>query len=282
MCPATPPWTRPRPWARPRWPSAIPIRRPWRPCISANGPPLRRKSGWRRFYSRCDLVVAPSLYIAGRLAEAGVGQVTVQPLGVDLDLFHPGRADRDTVRADLGLGPKTRLLVFAGRPAREKNLETLLDMLDLLGEDYRLMMIAAGAYLRPHRQVIGLDYVRDPRQLARLIASCDAFVHANDQEPFGLVVLEAMASGVPVVGPGTGGVGELIDDSVGQVAQRANAQGMADAIEALFSRDLRALSHAARQRAESRHGWSRTFESLMRSYGRLTGVDLDAPARFAS
>jgi alpha-1,6-mannosyltransferase len=235
-----------------------------------------------KFYSRCDLVVAPSRYIAGRLAEAGVGQVTVQPLGVDLDLFHPSRADRDTVRSDLGLDPKTRLLVFAGRPAREKNLETLLDMLDLLGEDYRLMMIAAGAYLKPHKQVIGLDYVRDPRQLARLIASCDAFVHANDQEPFGLVVLEALASGVPVVGPGAGGVGELIDDSVGQVAHRANAEGMAEAIEALFARDLAALSLAARARAEERHGWSRTFESLMQTYGRLTGLNLDVPTQLAS
>ena len=235
-----------------------------------------------KFYSRCDLVVAPSQYIAGRLAEAGVGQVTVQPLGVDLDLFHPSRADRETVRSDLGLGPSTRLLVFAGRPAREKNLETLLDMLDLLGEDYRLMMIAAGAYLKPHKQLISLDYVRDPRQLARLIASCDAFVHANDQEPFGLVVLEALASGVPVVGPGTGGVGELIDESVGQVAQSATAQGMAQAVDALFARDLPALSRAARERAEDRHSWSRTFESLMQTYGRLTGLNLDSPARLAS
>ena len=115
-----------------------------------------------KFYSRCDLVVAPSRYIAGRLAEAGVSQVTVQPLGVDLGLFHPSRADRDTVRSDLGLDSKTRLLVFAGRPAREKNLETLLDMLDLLGEDYRLMMIAAGAYWA--NQAWGSYWSWDPKE----------------------------------------------------------------------------------------------------------------------
>ena len=235
-----------------------------------------------KFYGRCDLVAAPSRYIAGRLAEAGVDKVAVQPLGVDLDLFHPGRADRQTVRADLGLSPRTKLLVFAGRPAREKNLETLLEALDLLGEDYRLMMIAAGAYLRPHKQVLGLGYVRDPKLLARLIASCDAFVHANDQEPFGLVVLEALASGVPVVGPNTGGVSELIDDSLGQVAHRATGQGMAEAIEALFARDLDALSKAARARAEARHGWSRTFDGLMQTYGALLGQNLSAPAPLAS
>jgi alpha-1,6-mannosyltransferase len=208
--------------------------------------------------------------------------VAVQPLGVDTDIFHPGRADRDLVRQDLGLSPKTRLLVFAGRPAREKNLETLVDAVELLGGDYRLLLIAAGSNLKPHPQTICLDYVRDSRQLARLIASCDAFVHANDQEPFGLVVLEALAAGVPVVGPSTGGVSELIDDSVGQVAHSATGAGMAEAIEALFARDLPALSAAARARAEARHSWVRTFDNQLNIYGGLVGNALAAPAKLAS
>ena len=232
-----------------------------------------------KFYSRCDLVTAPSHFIAGRLAEQGVDKVAVQPLGVDLDMFHPSRADRETVRRDLGLDSDIRLLVFAGRPAREKNLETLIEAVEQLGDNYRLMMIAAGSYLKPHKQVISLDYVRDPRQLARLIASCDAFVHANDQEPFGLVVLEALAAGVPVVGPSTGGISELIDETIGQVAHRATGAGMAEAIDALFARDLQALSLAARTRAEDRHSWNRTFESQMRTYGALLGRDLDRPAQ---
>ncbi len=168
-------------------------------------------------------MIAPSHYIAQRLAEAGVTRVAVQPLGVDIDIFHPGRADREVVRRDLGLSPDERLLVFAGRPAREKNLETLVEAVEKLGPRYRLMLIAAGANLKPHPQVIGLNYVRDARQLARLIASCDAFVHANDQEPFGLIVLEALAAGLPVVGASTGGVSELIDEAVGQRAHDATA-----------------------------------------------------------
>jgi alpha-1,6-mannosyltransferase len=232
-----------------------------------------------KFYSRFDMVVAPSHYIAGRLAEAGVHRIAVQPLGVDIDVFHPGRADRDLVRSDLGLSSQTRLLVFAGRPAREKNLETLVEAVEKLGDDYRLLLIAAGANLKPHPQTICLDYVRDSKQLARLLASCDAFVHANDQEPFGLIVLEAMAAGLPVVGPSTGGVSELIDDSVGQRAIEATASGMAEAIEALFARDLKALSKAARTRAEERHSWDRTFTGLMNIYGGLLGAtpSLTAP-----
>lgn len=231
---------------------------------------------WAKFYSRFDRVIAPSQYIAARLAESGVPRVVVQPLGVDTEIFHPRRGDREWVRRDLGLGPDTRLLVFAGRPAREKNLETLVEAVDMLGDRYRLLLIGAGANLKPHAQVISLNYVRDSKQLARLIASCDAFVHANDQEPFGLIVLEAMAAGLPVVGPSTGGVGELIDEEVGQRALDATGAGMAEAIEALFSRDLEALSGAARLRAEQRHSWDGAFQGLMGVYGDVLGLDPSA------
>jgi alpha-1,6-mannosyltransferase len=231
---------------------------------------------WAKFFSRFDRVIAPSAYIAQRLAEAGVPRVSVQPLGVDIEVFHPGRADREVVRSDLGLASDERLLVFAGRPAREKNLETLVEAVEKLGPRYRLMLIAAGANLKPHPQVIPLGYVRDPKQLARLIGSADAFVHANDSEPFGLIVLEAMAAGLPVVGPSAGGVSELIDEEVGQVAREATAAGMAEAIDALFARDLAAVSAAARRRAEERHTWDHAFRGLMRTYGEVLGKDLRA------
>ena len=242
---------------------------------------LPAQKRWARFYARFDLVMAPSRHIVQRLKDSGVERVKLQPLGVDVDLFHPGRADRLAVRRRLGLTPDARLLIFAGRPAREKNLEALLGAIELLDEDCRLLLVGAGRDVWPQERVICLDYERDPRQLARLLASCDAFVHANDQEPFGLVVLEALAAGLPVVGPSRGGVGELIDETVGQRAARADAAGLAEAIDALFARDLAVLSAAARARALNRHSWDRTFEGLMAIYGELLGRDLMAnpPAR---
>ena len=239
---------------------------------------LPAQKRWARFYARFDLVVAPSRHIVRRLEDSGVTQVALQPLGVDVGLFHPGRADRIAVRRRLGLEPATRLLVFAGRPAREKNLEALLGAVELLGDDYRLLLIGAGRDLWSQDRVICLDYERDPRQLARLLASCDAFVHANDQEPFGLVVLEALACGLPVVGPSRGGIAELIDESVGQRAAETTAAGLAEAVAALFERDLAVLSQTARTRALTRHSWSRTFEGLMRIYGGLLGRELLAGA----
>jgi alpha-1,6-mannosyltransferase len=159
--------------------------------------------------------------------------------------------------------------VFAGRPAREKNIDSIVCAVERLGEPYHLLLVGAGKDVKVSPRVISLDYERDPIALASLIASCDACVHANENEPFGLVVLEALAAGLPVVGPSKGGVAELIDEEVGQNAAAVDPAGLAEAIEALFARDLAAIGQAARRRAEQRHGWDTTFEGLTRIYGEL-------------
>lgn len=226
---------------------------------------------WAQAYQRFDHVIAPSQHTASRLAEAGVDKVTVLQLGVDTDLFHPSRGDRAKLFRRLGLPQDSRLLVFAGRPAREKNVESMVAAIERLGAPYHLLLIGAGRDSRASERVICLDYERDPHKLASLVASCDAFLHANENEIFGLVVLEAMAAGLPVVGPNKGGVGELIDNTVGQHADGADPEALAEAIEALFARDLPTLAQAARRRAETRHGWEHTFGALTRLYAELIG-----------
>lgn len=224
---------------------------------------------WAQAYQRFDHVVAPSRHTANRLAEAGVERVTVQPLGVDTDLFHPSRGDRAKLLKRFGLASDTRLLVFAGRAAREKNIDGMICAVERLGGPYQLLLVGAGRDARFSPHVICLDYERDPQKLASLMASCDAFLHGNENEIFGLVVLEAMAAGLPVVGPSKGGVGELIDETVGQRARTSDPAGLAEAIEALFAGDLEALATAARLRAETRHSWDATFQGLTRLYGDL-------------
>ncbi len=229
--------------------------------------PARRQ--WAETFARFDRVVAPSRHMAERLGEAGIDRVAIQRLGVDLDLFHPDRADRPALLRRLGLPARTRLLVFAGRPAREKNIDAMICAIERLGDPYRLLLVGAGGESRFTRRVVSLDYESDPLALAGLIASADAFPHANENEPFGLAALEALAAGTPVIGPRRGGVGELIDESVGQCAEGVEPAALAEAIEALIARDLPALSAAARRRAESRHGWDATFQGMTRLYGEL-------------
>jgi alpha-1,6-mannosyltransferase len=226
---------------------------------------------WSTFFKRFDQVVAPSRHIAERLADAGITRVTLQPLGVDTDMFHPRGRDPDGVRRELGLSHETRLLVFAGRPAKEKNVDVLLAAAAKLGSPYHLLLIGAGKDQPPQENATFLDYVSDPKALTRLISSCDAFVHANAQEPFGLVIIEAMACGLPVVGMSSGGAGELVDEQVGQPAREPSESAVAEAIAALFERDLEALGRKARARAVERHSWDNAFRGLSSLYGRLTG-----------
>jgi alpha-1,6-mannosyltransferase len=224
---------------------------------------------WAQAYQRFDHVVAPSQHTATRLAEAGVERVSVHPFGVDTDLFHPGRGDREALLRRHHLPSNSRLLVFVGRPAREKNVDGMIEAVEKLGGPYRLVLIGAGKDARASDRVVSLDFERDTARLAALVASCDAFLHANENEIFGLVVLEAMAAGLPVIGPDKGGVGELIDEAVGQPAASSDPADLADAIEALFARDVAAISKAARHRAETRYSWDQTFQGLTRLYAQL-------------
>lgn len=233
-------------------------------------------SFWAQAYQRFDHVVAPSRHMAARLADAGVHRLSIQQLGVDTDLFHPDRGDRDKLLSRLGLSADTRLLVFAGRPAREKNIESMVAAVERLGAPYKLLLVGAGKDMTWSPSVVSLDFERDPVRLAALLASCDAALHANENEIFGLFVLEAMAAGLPVVGARRGGVGELIDIQVGQPAETVEPAGLAAAIEALFARDVAEVGRAARRRAETRHGWDATFEALTRLYGGLV-ADNTAP-----
>ena len=226
---------------------------------------------WARLFGQFDRVVSPSRYIARRLEEAGIKDIVIQPLGVEVDTFRPDRGDRDWLLKKLNLPASARLLCFAGRPAREKNIGVLIEAVQRLGAPYHLVLVGAGAGLPAEERVISLPYEANPKAVARIIASCDAFVHANDKEPFGLIVLEAMACGRPVVGVNAGGVMETVDDSVGQLAKSADPVHYAAAIEALFARDIEAIGVAARARAVDRFSWGRVFEDLCVTYADVSG-----------
>jgi alpha-1,6-mannosyltransferase len=226
---------------------------------------------WAKLFGQFDRVVSPSRFIARRLEEAGVGNIVIRPLGVEIDTFRPDRRDREWLLKKLDLPASARLLCFAGRPAREKNIDVLIDAVQMLGDPYHLVLVGAGAGMPAEERVISLPYEKDPARVARIIASCDAFVHANDKEPFGLIVLEAMACGRPVVGVNAGGVAETVDESVGQLSASADPRAYAEAVAALFERDIDLIGRNARVKTVEQFAWNRVFEDLSMVYGDLTG-----------
>jgi alpha-1,6-mannosyltransferase len=216
------------------------------------------------------LVLAPSAHLAQRLRDAGIRPVEIQPLGVDVDVFRPGVADPG-VRAALGIPADARLLVFAGRLSPEKRIPVLRAAMHRLGPSYHLLLVGSGCRARPASNITLVNYQQDPRQLARLLASADAFVHAGDQETFGLIALEALACGVPVIASHAGALPELVDATVGRTFRPGDARALATAVGGLFERDAGPLRIAARRRAEA-HSWQTVCGDLLARYERLLGI----------
>ncbi len=221
----------------------------------------------RQLYDGFDLVLAPSALMHERLMDAGIHHTAIQPLGVDVEIFHPSRRDA-LLRQRLGLPADTRLLVYAGRFAIEKNIPALVRTVERLGRPYHLLLIGGRRREHVNSRVTVLPYQRNSERLAALLASCDALIHAGDQETFGLVAAEAMACGLPVIAVGGGAIAEIVDDSVGLLAP--SAQALDEAVAAVFAGDVPALARAARRRAVMSHSWESVFRQLLGRYATLT------------
>ena len=206
------------------------------------------------------------------LLEWGDERVAWQPLGVDTTAFRPSHA-APTWRAEHGIAAEARVLVYAGRFAPEKHLEVLADAVARLGAPYVLVAIGAGPSPPPAgARVRVLPFVPGVAALARALASADAFVHAGDQETFGLSALEAMACGTPIVVRDAEGLAELADGRCGLAVERGSGAAFAEAIAALFEGDRSSLRAAARARAEA-SDWERVLPDLLDHYQGLIGSD---------
>ncbi len=231
----------------------------------------------RRLYRHFDRVLAPSRVMADKLERLGVERVQVQPLGVDINQFHPRLADPQA-RGRLGIPDNARLLIFAGRGSREKHVPLLLRTMQFLGPNYHLLLVGSHMPTRTPANVTVLDHFIDQGELARLMASSDAMLHAGDQETFGLVILEAMASGLPVVGVRAGAVAELVVPGTGLLAVPRCADSMAQSVRALFADGSPEMGRLARRHVENHYAWERVLPSLLGHYRELCG---DVPLQAA-
>ncbi len=219
-------------------------------------------------YRQFDMVLAPSQYIAQKLSDMGIKRVRYQPLGVDTTTFSPQRFDNN-LRGRLGLAEDTRLLIYAGRFTKEKDLPLLIKAVERLGDPYHLLMVGDGCKLPKSSRVTHLRFQHDAKELATLIASSDVLVHPGAQETFGLIVLEAMSCGIPVLGMKAGGVAELIDDDTGISVKPDSVQALMEGIRNIYECDLMALGINARQKVQQKYDWSQIMPQFMEQYASL-------------
>lgn len=218
-------------------------------------------------YQRFDLVLAPGDALADTLRRWGVPRVATQPLGVDTAVFHPQAANpvwRVRLARRLDLSPHAKLLVYSGRFATEKNLPLLVDALARLGPGHALICAGSGPRPPSGPGVFRMAPIADSRRLARLVASADCYVHAGDQETFGLGVLEAMACGTPVVVPARGGLGELAA-GVGHRVHETGPAAWAETIRAALTEGRGARSARALVRARE-HDWQPVLQQWSERY----------------
>lgn len=228
-----------------------------------------------KLYRNFDRVLAPSTVMAEKLLRLGVENVHVQPLGVDLTTFHPSHRDAQ-LKAQLGLSEDTRLLVFAGRGSREKNLPILLDCMRQLGAGYHLLLVGSNMPAQVPDNVSVIDHFSPPAEVARLLASADALLHAGDQETFGLVILEAMASGTPVVAVAAGAFTEIVPSDCGLLCEPNDPTDMAAAVRELFTADTERMGMAAREYVERSYAWDTVVEGLLNHYSAVLDTRLPA------
>jgi len=243
----------------------------------------------RRFGA--TLTGSPALHAA--IERIGIANVHRVPLGVDLDTFHPSRRDREVWR-EHGLDPARPVAVFAGRLDGEKRVRVLAEAHRRLagGSDLQLALIGDGplrgelvsrAATDPRLAV--LPYQREPRRLARLLASADLYVTAGPHETFGLSVVEAQACGLPVVGVRAGALIERVPPELGHLAAPDDPESLAIELAAILAEDLGAIGARARAHVEENFSWRRTFERLLEVYRGLlpeahpAGATATVPAR---
>jgi alpha-1,6-mannosyltransferase len=219
-------------------------------------------------YRRFDAVFALSENGgAGKLRMLGIDKVDVVPLGVELGEFGPERRD-EKLREKLGLTAGQPLLVYVGRLDGEKKPDLVVDAFRRLPRSLgaKLALIGEGplkaeiAALRDERIVMP-GYVRDRAKLARWLASSDIYVSGMADETFGVSIIEAQASGLPVVGVAAGAMIDRVTDSVGRLGPVGDPAAMASNISAVWKADRRSMATEARAHALE-FSWDRSMEAL--------------------
>ncbi len=222
-----------------------------------------------RLYSRFDAVYALSEHGgAAKLRALGVEPIDVVPLGVELGEFSPGKRD-PRLRVQLGVGENDPMLIYAGRLDVEKRPQTVVKAFLRLPEalNASLVLLGDGPLREPMldlakgRRVHAPGYVGDRAELARWLASADIYVSGMADETFGISIIEAQASGLPVVGIGAGAMLDRVPRELGRTGPINDPAAMAANIVAVWAGDPRAMGERARAHAEQ-FSWAQSMTRL--------------------
>ena len=239
----------------------------------------------RSVFNWADCSLAPSRLVQTQMRQLGIRQVGLWRRGVDAAAFNPGFRSPE-MRAEMTRGnPDGIVLLYVGRLSEEKQLTQIRPALAAL-PNARLVLVGDGpARSELERYFAGMPvafmgYLQGER-LSQAYASADIFVFPSRLETFGLVVLEAMASGLPVLASRVGGVADMVNEGVsgytfesGDTAMlRAGLRKIASSRE-----NIRWMGAQARVYAE-KQSWDAIMDELIEVYASLIAENRRRPVR---
>lgn len=244
-------------------------------CTIRWGMPYLKEALWgyyRWLYNQADLNLAPSNYTQAELLNQGFERVRVWSSGVATQRFSPVHHS-DEIRRYLSGGESDKtLLLSIGDLTIENRMEKLLPVLKAL-PDVRLAIVGSGPEENNLKRLFRETptvFAGDLRgnQLSQALASSDIFVYISEGQASGNLVLEAMASGLAVVAPSSGGILDFVQNGEnGLLYDPQNEKSLMDTVQFLIYRHeiARALGNSARKYAEQRD-WKSVFDGLMDEY----------------
>ena len=228
---------------------------------------------------------------ATKLKSLGIGEVDVVPLGVEIGDFDPSRRD-PRLRAKLGLTDDQPLLIYVGRLDGEKKPDVVVEAFRRLPAQLgaKLVLLGEGP-LRQEIERLGDDrivlpgYVKNRGELAAWLASADIYVSGMADETFGVSIVEAQASGLPVVGVAAGAMIDRVNEAVGRLGPVGDSEAMARNILDIWGSDRDMLRSRARSEA-LRFSWDHSMERLFghvypAAFGRRAANIVAVPAAAA-
>jgi glycosyltransferase involved in cell wall biosynthesis/predicted metal-dependent phosphoesterase TrpH len=231
------------------------------------------------FYGACDLVLSPSPASDEALARIGTaGEKIVRwDRGVDTSRFDPALRCESVRDSWDGSSRSPLFVLYAGRITKEKGVDLLVDAFsDARAHDPRLHLVLAGGgpeqervveRLGEHATLLGWLH---GEELARAYACSDIFLFPSQTDTFGQVILEAQASGLPVLAVDAGGPATLIEDRVSGLLREPRTAALADALlELAASPLLRERLALAGQSAVKERTWERAMQRLADGYDNL-------------
>jgi glycosyltransferase involved in cell wall biosynthesis len=231
----------------------------------------------RRFYRRCDAIVAPSDSMAQLLREQRMNyDVGIWTRGIDREIFNPGRRD-NAWRRSMGIDDNVPAIGFVGRLVMEKGLDVFSDTIDQLRSRqvrHKVLVVgdgpARGWFENRLPDAVFAGFQSGP-DLGRAVASMDMLFNPSVTETFGNVTLEAMACGMPTVAARATGSECLVTDGLNGALIRPGAvHQFADALQHYcFDHDARHRAGDAGMNMAHRFGWDEVNQALVDTYLRV-------------